>query len=87
MSLGPRIRIRTRMAGRDLDEQRCALRSLGPAVPAVPAVPAAIVLLLPLGTPGYGVPVTIALVALVTSALTAASMVDNARRTARGPQR
>ena len=84
MSLGPRIRIRTRMAGRDLDEQRCALRSLGPAVPAVPA---AIVLLLPLGAPGYGVPVTIALVALVTSALTAASMADNARRTARGPQR
>jgi len=81
MSLGPRIRICTRMAGRDLDEQRCALRSLGP------AVPAAIVLLLPLGAPGYGVPVTIALVALVTSALTAASIVDNARLTARGSQR
>jgi len=81
MSLGPRIRIRTRMAGRDLDEQRCALCSLGP------AVPAAIVLLLPLGAPGYGVPVTIALVALVTSALTAASIVDNARLTARGSQR
>jgi hypothetical protein len=81
MSLGPRIRIRTRMAGRDLDEERCALRSLGR------AVAAAIVLLLPLGAPGYGVPVTVARVALVTSALTAASIVDNARRMARGPQR
>lgn len=81
MSLGPRIRIRTRMAGRDLGEQRGALRSLAP------AVPAAIALLLPLGTPRHGVPGTIALLTLVTSGLTAASIVDNARRMARGPQR
>ncbi|QNE48275.1 low temperature requirement protein A [Glaciihabitans sp. INWT7] len=50
------------------------------------AVAAATVLLVPLGAPFYGVPMTIVLIALVTSALTATSIVDNVRRAARGAQ-
>jgi low temperature requirement protein LtrA len=50
------------------------------------AVAAAIVLLVPLGAPSFGVPPTIVLIALVTSALTATSIVDNVRRAARGAQ-
>ena len=50
------------------------------------AVAAAMVLLVPLGAPAYGVPMTIVLIALLTSALTATSIVDNVRRAARGAQ-
>ncbi|CAN5542293.1 low temperature requirement protein A [soil metagenome] len=62
-------------------EDEVATRPLGLAVAAV------IVMLLPLGAPAYGVPMTVVLVALVTSALTATSIVDNVRRSARGALR
>jgi low temperature requirement protein LtrA len=58
-------------------EDVVATRPLGIVIAAV------LVLLVPLGAPAYGVPVTIVMVALVASALTAASIVDSVRRTAR----
>ena len=50
-------------------------------------VAAASMLLVSLGASGYGVPGTITLVVLVTSALTATSIVDTVRRPARGAPR
>ncbi|MHC5794623.1 low temperature requirement protein A [Lacisediminihabitans sp. FW035] len=62
-------------------EDAVATRPLGLAVAAV------IVLIIPLGAAAYGVAVTVVLVALVTSVLTATSIVDNVRRSARGAPR
>ena len=81
MSMGPPIRIPTRMAGRDIDKEHRVSSPLGV------AVAAASMLLVSLGAAAYGATVTIVLVALVTSALTATSIVDNVRRTARGAKR
>jgi len=58
-------------------EDDVATRPLGVAIATV------LVLLVPLGAPVFGVAATIVIIALVASALSAASIVDNVRRTAR----
>jgi low temperature requirement protein LtrA len=90
MSMGPRIRIPTRMTRRDIDKEHRVSRPLELLFDLIFVVAVAQIAAQfahTITAPGYGVPGTILLVALVTSAPTATSIVDTVRRPARGAPR
>ncbi|MBC7402616.1 MAG: low temperature requirement protein A [Microbacteriaceae bacterium] len=89
MSTGPRICIPAPMTRRDIDKEHRVSRPLELLFDLIFVVAVAQIaaqLAHTIDASGHGVPGTIMLVALVTSASAATSIVANERRTARGPQ-